>query len=214
MQVDLTKISQDYSLNGGALQSFVHLQLPNGKMLRLELDESQTEEVLKASAQEREDEDTKAPINTFDYRGIQEVQPTELEEQVQDQVEIELDETHVEMVRWRDLSEDVLPASMKALMETLGAAPEMPTDDLVRLIDEISERMAAQAEMRPPVQAPQPQLQQPQQPQVQVGKMQLSRIPSRRTVPMDDAGNPIAQQRVPQRSISPEITDDQGVSQL
>jgi len=200
MQVQFKKISQEYPLEkGGLVRTMVSVKLKSGYEMELELTEAQLNAVLSESAQSSERDDT------FSF-----VEPESDQEEVVEKASSD------EPVRWSELSDDTLAPGMKALMVQLGVAPVVPLNDLIRLVDDISERMAAQeeltqggAEEAPPVPAPAPV----SSPKKVVGKLQLNPTPRRRTVPKDDAGNPIAPNMSAMRRPADD-GDEDGVAQL
>ena len=199
MLVYIEDIQQNMTLSSGVVQSYARLKLPSGKIIAVPLDEEQLMEVMEASVV--------APTDA----GLNEVREEYVQQQVEMSPEPGEEQTATgDLVRWADLPSTALPDSMKQILQELGAAPEMPHDALVALVDDISERMIQQAAggAAPPAEPPQAapltseQTQWPQRPQApapppqqpqqqQVGRVVVPQAPRMRTVPKNEQGYPV-----------------------
>lgn len=203
MRVTLIGISQEFSFGNDKIASHVRAILPNGKTINFLVDEEQIAELLAVQETDKSEEKN-AEVGVGEQGTDTDWTDTDTEQQQEEPGSTdESDEIY-----WAGLPDDVLAPEMKKVMQQVGVAPTLSNADLTRLVDDISERMAAQAEQdlldTPP---------RPAKPRPVIGRVQLQQVPHRRSVPKNDLGYPIVQQRAV-ASTPQDATDEDGVAQL
>ena len=198
MKVLVTDIDQRFSLRTQAVTNYIVLQLPSGRQIRALMDDADTQAVIAESAGTPQE-----PVAyTNDHRGRSEVaytgpedygdgDPFKLSEQAFDTgpqltpVGPEDGWKHPEptkhvtsgAVEWEKLPDTQLPPQMKNILRASRINPVISLEDLDTLKAQILERMKTQ----------------PKAGAVEwdTGPRRKAASVPRRTVPMDEAGNPI-----------------------
>lgn len=196
MIVKITDIDQRYSLTQQSLSNYLVIELPSGKKFQAEVDDTTVAAVLAASksqdelpplqaSQSQNEYDSEQRAETY-TNGHSSINPFELAEAdpepsytpVDDESEEQI-EHHVEtgVVEWEKLPDTQLPPSIKAILRASGINPVLSITDLNTLKLEITTKMAS----RPKVGSV----------EWDTGpRRKITSVP-RRTVQMDEAGNPM-----------------------
>lgn len=208
MKVDVEGVNQHVSLIGGNVENSLVLLLPTGERITAIVSESSLETLMGSVgyALEHPDEEGAMPAPEgvlWDGSAEEEtsdVAPGSFANFVGADQEVPEEESNEEMVDWEKLPEEVLPDAMKQTMVQLQVAKQLPMSALIKVTDQIAERMMAQATLaQPPT---------PQRARV------MNAVPPRRTVPTNDMGYP----QVPGLDQDPgelaQDADEDGVAQL
>lgn len=201
MKVLVTDVDQRYSLVSKSITNYLVLQLPSGRKIRALADDADTQAVLTESSAARSTLEP-AVQYTNDFRGWSEIEYQGPEDYGSDDpfklAAVPLDSspqlTPVEgsvkwdepeptkhiasgMVEWEKLPDTQLPPQMKHILRVSRVSPTISVEDLDKLKLEILQRLDSQPK---------------------AGKVEWDTGPrrqlssaGRRTVPMDEAGNPI-----------------------
>jgi len=195
MKVLVTDIDQRFSLRNQSVTNYLVLQLPSGRQVRALMDDADTQAVIAESAgstQEVHDHRGKSEVAYTGPEDFNEDNPFQLDPAVQldsspqltpvgggDDWKTPEPTKHVTSgnVEWEKLPDTQLPPQMKRILRASRISPIISIEDLDNLKVEILERMREQPK---------------------AGKVEWDTGPKRkmaaaprRTVPMDEAGNPI-----------------------
>lgn len=212
MNVTITAIDQSYSLKTGQVESFVVATLPSGREVWFAVSEenvgaiieesqnSQPQEPSSGTAAEKFVEDFKEEL-LHDIREATTQVATEAESQ---EVEIaeHSPEPEPELIEWATLDDATLPAVVKDVLKTSGVGPKLSVQDLTNLTIQILNHLK---------EAPAP------------GKVNWNTKNKRdqrdpwsnfKTVPRDEAGNPLPPGGIVEPDPGEGWDDDDGVGQL
>jgi len=234
MKVEIEGVNQHLSFNGsGRVENYLVVALVTGERITVQVGDGDLKKLLDSANLEFEEvpdegseiqEGARAvdgvppppappqhsapqPVSAdyVDDVPVPEVDPGSFERMVGADVEPEQVSEPEEKVVWEQLGDNVLPESMKAVMRELSIAPELPMSALVKVTDNIAERMMAQATLaQPPKQAQA----EPQRTRV------MNAVPPRRTVPTNEMGYPQVAGMDQDPGEFAHDADEDGVSQL
>lgn len=203
MKISITDIEQSYSLKDGNTVNYAVVELPSGKKSRFVIDDEMVAEIIAESTRTnygdgpREGEAASvedAHQHEFFTSIGPEIEHTPIEA-------VEQYEHHVEAgaVEWEKLPDTQLPPSMKQIMRTAKLNPIISADDLETIKASILQKMGKTAK--------------PGKVDWQEGtRRQVDNRP-RRTVPMDDAGNPLPPGGIMEADPGEGPDEDDGVDQ-
>ena len=169
MRVDIIAIDQTYPLDGTPARNFAVIRLPNGQIVRGEVDDSGTQMLLRAASDSGfeptapSDLTIEPPTFVPEEEGILEQAFEEPEEE--------------EVIEWMKLPPTVLTPVMKKSLLEAGAPPLLTEAQLQQYVTALIEGMGSET--------PKPKITTQQSARV------VQRVPPIRTVPMDEKGNPI-----------------------
>lgn len=221
MHVRIEAVNQTYPMDGGEVENFLKVSLPNGQSIRVKIENDDLEVLLGVAAGPPKQREALPPTQHF-TPVRQEGGEVALEfgselgsVEVAPQAPVH---ATVPMVDWTLLSDSDLPPVIRQILMDMGVPAVMSTVDLSSILNEISDRMLQEASSRAVASTPpQRPLQQAQQPRPPIGRLQVATQPSpRRTVPMDDHGYPIVHQSHDpgERAVSIPDADEDGISQM
>lgn len=208
MNVTITSINQNYSLNGGQVTFTATVQLPSGKVLTVPLSEEETNAILvESQTPEEELEDLpSAGLVDLGEEGSDQLRVSVDTEVVETPVDVvDQYEHHVEegVVEWEKLPDTQLPPQMKGYLRKAGVNKFLSMEDLNALKSQILESMAKKPK---------------------VGKVNWNEGQKRegaggawasfRTVPKDEHGNPRPPGGIVEADPGEGADDDDGVAQL
>lgn len=189
MIVTITDIDQSYSLKSGAVTNYIVLELPSGLKVRVLAEDADAQAIINEShtpQPQRQpiayDPDNPHPdYKSEDFGGLNMDAWDESPQRPdvgRDPLAPEPTKHQSEgMLDWENLPDTQLPPMMKSILKSSRVAKFLTYDDLQKLKGQILERLKDK----------------PQAGQVnwsEGARRQVQGVP-RRTVPMDDAGNPI-----------------------
>ena len=186
MKVTITDIDQRYSLAKGSVTNYIVVELPSGRQIRGLIDDEDAQAVITESSGSKPSEpETQGQLSPMseDFSLNMEAwdtgpQKTPVGPERQSGWELPDDERHIteDSVEWATLPDTQLPPSMKNILKASGIKPIITQEELTNLKAQILERMRGQP---------------------QAGKVDWNSGPRRdigsrprKTVPMDEAGNP------------------------
>jgi len=215
MQAFIEEINQALLLRDHKIETRLVLSLPNGKKISATVSDDDLKTLVEARSEEQMAEQPVEPVGT---------------EAVAQGMVDELGEP--EMVAWASLPDEYLAPEMKQMLTELGAAPIMPMENLLALVNEIAQADGLMGQVPEPIppepmmtsvpqaappyvvpQQPQPPAQRPPQPAM--GQVVLQRVKAARTVPKDDYGYPIVpgMEQDPGEVAVPDADED-GIGQM
>jgi hypothetical protein len=200
MNVTVVSINQSYEFNSKKILNAVSLQLPSGRVLTIGIDQEDATALL--SEVELPEQPSRPAVERskiqFDPEKLGEYF-TPAETPVEERATLE---HHVSagIVQWETLPDTQLPPQMKQILKMSGLAPSISIEDLDRLKLELATRLS-------------------QRPQVgkvsfNSGPQHTSRPPPRRTVPMDEKGNPLPPGGIVDADPGENPDDEDGVQQV
>jgi len=197
MQITFDRIDESYSLSTGQVETFLVLVLPGGARIRTAVDEDTARAVLEASRSTTQALTTPPPVNG--QGTAEEWTPPETFLDSYTLPETEPPPAGEPVVSWENLPESMLPREAKTVMLSASLPKTLPQSDFLSLRKQIMEKLGEQ----------------------QVGKVQwnggarsnVTSVP-RRTVPMDEKGNPLPPGGIIDTDPGEVAEDEDGVESL
>lgn len=200
MKVEIEGVNQKLMFNGGGIvENWLVLALPTGERIHARVGEADLTSIMDSVGTEFDEiepgvaaehefhppvsfDDMPQPLMK-DLTGappdeeVQHVPSGAFEDFVGAEVEGVPQEEAEDLVDWEQLPEEVLPAVMKSEMRAAHIAQQLPSSALIRVTDQIAERMMAKATLSQP-------------PQHDQRTRVMNAVPPRRTVATNEYGYP------------------------
>jgi hypothetical protein len=198
MQITIDRIDESYSLGTGQVETFLVLVLPGGERIRTAVDGDTARVVLEASRTTVQTPTIPTPA-PLDNGASTEWDPPETFIDSYALPETEPPPPGEPTVNWEVLPEGVLSTAAKAVLRSANIDKTLTQSDFLSLRKQIMEKLAAQ----------------------QIGEVQWNGGPRsnvmsvpRRTVPMDEKGNPLPPGGIGEADPGEVAEDEDGVESL
>jgi hypothetical protein len=199
MKVEITALDQSLSLGTGETSNYVVFLLPSGRYVRALVDDDTAAAVISEYGQAVVNGEEAAPRPREATRTLQSIPPPV---EPWPSPPAELTPPAEEQVNWTTLPDTQLPPGMRQVFEASGIEPVLSRTDFDNLKLKILEKLRGSGK---PTMG---EVVWDQGPQRQV------KSAPRRTVPMDEAGNPIPPGGLVEADPGESQDDDDGVAQL
>lgn len=196
MRVELTDIDQRLSLQTGSMTTFLVFTLPSGGRVRTAIDEDEAARIISefSGAPIEEEPEVMGTVHV-DPEADWGFKPGESPQVVLPPIEAKVD--------WTQLTDTQLPPSMRQIFEASGVETVLSVSDFETLKGKVLDKLSGSGKP------------QPGEVVWDQGPQRRAQSRSRRTVPMDEAGNPLPPGGIVETDPGEtQDDDDDGVSQL